>query len=699
MSKIVENIKNEKLKSIVIAISIVVFIVGLIMTITNTGDTYAVENDGYYCHLGGGTPTYGTISEGQSGYFCSIEKVEIATTNFAVGNDLSDDSKCVKYLEEAGYLNVTTGVGSYCTYVAIPGPFNVYIKYSTNGGTLTTSTTTSSGVTNSWTVDAFSIINKNGSVYQTIINHIGKTGVDGLINYNNEKYINISKFGHNVPSGNEWICLSGCTTSGKTFSQTSQYNASDFCDATTSDCTVTLGVNWQPNKYWVSYNANKGNNAPEKEAREYNVWFKLSTDEPTREGYTFLGWDESYTATTATYKPGDSYRIDQLSPVQLFAVWEANTYTIVYNKNADDAKGTTASSTHTYDEPKKLTENGFSRDGYSFQGWSTTKSGNVTYTNNASVSNLSSTDDATVTLYAIWKSNSSGEVDNPSTSTTYTIKYDANGGSGAPNEQTKKHGEALTLSTTEPTRTNYTFLGWSISPTAVTPEYEKGGSYTNDAGVTLYAVWRSNATGEVETPDTDKTYFIEYTLNNGKITGEPEKAVYGEVITINNPTKTVVLHGNDNKNSATISKDVSVEQEFDGWTSSTINESTAYHGDTAWTDGDTKVTDTTFKNLTSVDKGKVTMVANWKPVTVKLPTVTKEGYICNWNTKLDGKGKEYASGGEYTVASDSPATVNLYAECTVNPKTGDTLIAVAWVLAIGTIGYAVYYFRSKKTNI
>lgn len=79
------------------------------------------------------------------------------------------------------------------------------------------------------------------------------------------------------------------------------------------------------------------------------------------------------------------------------------------------------------------------------------------------------------------------------TISTYTISYNANGGSGAPGSQTKKHDITLTLSSTIPTRTKYTFLGWSTSSTATSATYTAGGSYTTNADATLYAVWEANA--------------------------------------------------------------------------------------------------------------------------------------------------------------------------------------------------------------
>ncbi len=75
---------------------------------------------------------------------------------------------------------------------------------------------------------------------------------------------------------------------------------------------------------------------------------------------------------------------------------------------------------------------------------------------------------------------------------TYTISYDANGGSTAPASQTKIHGTALTISGTKPTRDGYTFLGWSVNRTATTATYSAGGSLTANADMTLYAVWQKN---------------------------------------------------------------------------------------------------------------------------------------------------------------------------------------------------------------
>lgn len=73
---------------------------------------------------------------------------------------------------------------------------------------------------------------------------------------------------------------------------------------------------------------------------------------------------------------------------------------------------------------------------------------------------------------------------------TYAVGYNANGGTGAPAAQTKTHGQALTLRSTRPTRTNHKFLGWATSAGATAATYQPGGSYGANAAATLYAVWR-----------------------------------------------------------------------------------------------------------------------------------------------------------------------------------------------------------------
>jgi uncharacterized repeat protein (TIGR02543 family) len=78
-----------------------------------------------------------------------------------------------------------------------------------------------------------------------------------------------------------------------------------------------------------------------------------------------------------------------------------------------------------------------------------------------------------------------------SVTTGYRVSYNANGGSGAPSAQSVASGSSVKLSSTTPTRSGYTFLGWSKSSTATSASYLPGRTYTFTASTTLYAVWKS----------------------------------------------------------------------------------------------------------------------------------------------------------------------------------------------------------------
>ena len=75
----------------------------------------------------------------------------------------------------------------------------------------------------------------------------------------------------------------------------------------------------------------------------------------------------------------------------------------------------------------------------------------------------------------------------------YTVSYNANGGTGAPSSQTKTHGVRLQLSSTIPTRTGYTFLGWGVSSSDTTVDYAAGSYYEENAAIKLYAIWKINS--------------------------------------------------------------------------------------------------------------------------------------------------------------------------------------------------------------
>ncbi len=87
---------------------------------------------------------------------------------------------------------------------------------------------------------------------------------------------------------------------------------------------------------------------------------------------------------------------------------------------------------------------------------------------------------------------------------SYTISFNANGGSGAPSSMTKMHFTPLTLPTTKPTRTGYSFMGWETDSSASSVAYLAGGTYSENGDATLYAVWSPN------------TYTVRYNANGDR---------------------------------------------------------------------------------------------------------------------------------------------------------------------------------------
>lgn len=152
------------------------------------------------------------------------------------GTRVSSDSKVSNYGDHTLYAHWRKREGS------------VIIRYNVNGGTIQSY---AGGCT--WSTSS-GLIYQNGTIYTDVIKYGGKLGDDGLSNWNNSSWINISRsndYGsYGVVYGSEWKCLSGnCNHS--TYSHSSVYSSYDFCNASNGDCSVTLGVNWE--SYPVKY--------------------------------------------------------------------------------------------------------------------------------------------------------------------------------------------------------------------------------------------------------------------------------------------------------------------------------------------------------------------------------------------------------------------------------------------------------------
>ena len=155
-------------------------------------------------------------------------------------------------------------------------------------------------------------------------------------------------------------------------------------------------------------------------------------------------------------------------------------------------------------------------------------------------------------------------VSNPTNVSTYTVTYNANGGSGAPASQTKTHGQTLTLSTTKPTRANssagsytvtldanggsvsttsltaarttsYTFKNWNTAANGSGTSYASGASFTTDANTTLYAQWNSStstASVTLPTPTRDGYTFKGWAASSSASSGTTGSYTPSENVTL-----------------------------------------------------------------------------------------------------------------------------------------------------------------------
>ncbi len=175
--------------------------------------------------------------------------------------------------------------------------------------------------------------------------------------------------------------------------------------------------------------------------------------------------------------------------------------------NANGGSGAPGTQTKMYGSVLTLSTIRPTRADYMFVAWNTNQDGTGANYSPGQSYNV----DANLTLYAIWRLHS------------YTVTYDANGGSGAPGTQTKIHDEILSISNIVPSRTGYTFQGWSTTRNGVVV-YKPSAQYIANQDITLYAVWKANgysitynANGGSSAPSEQvKTHDIDITLSTQK---------------------------------------------------------------------------------------------------------------------------------------------------------------------------------------
>lgn len=217
----------------------------------------------------------------------------------------------------------------------------------------------------------------------------------------------------------------------------------------------------------------------------YTVEGDITLTNPTRDGYTFTGW--AYNA--------DNHRFA--------AQWKEIQYTVTLDANGGKIYGNdTLTRERSYSGTLgPVPVNELQRNGYTFQGWAFQQSASEAFYGPAVkmtyadiFSQLSDKTRTSVTLYAVWTPN------------TYTLTYDANGGTFNGKETEIRQDsvgvffdQKFSVEKTADAykglaREGYTFLGWALNATSEEPVYRPGDMihYTWQQDITLYAVWSQN---------------------------------------------------------------------------------------------------------------------------------------------------------------------------------------------------------------
>ena len=271
-----------------------------------------------------------------------------------------------------------------------------------------------------------------------------------------------------------------------------------------NEADVELYAQWSANKYTVSFESEKLTDAtvgsmPANIPVTFDSAFVTSISVPVATGYTFTGW---FTSTGVAVTNGEGTVNESVAGfitagkwtladnATFKARWQANGYTIKFVGKApattsNVVKGTMADIPATFATEVTLPANGYTLEGYTFAGWLYNEN---TYTNGATVKNLTTELDKVVELVSQWTANK------------YTITFDANvpetatttvSGSTANLSMTYDQAKALTENGF--VLEGYTFAGWTFGENT----YANGAtvnnlSATNGATVTLKATWTQN---------------------------------------------------------------------------------------------------------------------------------------------------------------------------------------------------------------
>ena len=255
-----------------------------------------------------------------------------------------------------------------------------------------------------------------------------------------------------------------------------------------SDVTFTAVWKADPNKpvvvlYKVTYDPQGGTPTPT-DTTEYvdGATVIVTSDVPVKDGYVLDGWTLDPNAATPVLLAGGATTKIQGSDLTIYAVW-APVYTVDYSA---DGASSTPKDAKKYRNGEKATvvKDIPVVEGKTFKGWTTDP---------ANVSSLLQNGDTVtiegknITLYAVFEAIASS---------TFTVKYDLNGGAGnAPVDPNKYEiDSSVSIVRDVPQRDGYTFTGWSLKSDG-SATYHGGDSYKISTDTTFYAIWTPAASG------------------------------------------------------------------------------------------------------------------------------------------------------------------------------------------------------------
>lgn len=248
---------------------------------------------------------------------------------------------------------------------------------------------------------------------------------------------------------------------------------------------ITLTAVWTPNTYTVRFAPNGGRGvtpAPLAGVADNPVVLPPNpyTFTTAAGDYIFVEWNTKADGTGDGYELYENKVFDtkNRATVTLYAIWN---YSVTFNPGTAD-EGTEFTKGLVYNRTSVEEPETFRKAGYYIAGWNKVEAsaakGAIQYKVNA-VRNVG----PDATLYAVWKP------------MTYSIKFDANGGTGRMANLAMTYGTAKVLTANAFKNVGYTFAGWSTTPKGAV-EYGNKDRITNELVpaynkevITLYAVW------------------------------------------------------------------------------------------------------------------------------------------------------------------------------------------------------------------